>query len=221
MEKLEKAKRMAMNRAWIVIICALIFLAFALAIRNSEVVRLDNRLIQDLDPLRTKPLIAFFSKLTDFGDSKLLILIMILSSLYLLLRKKFVALILLPAAFIVERCLNEALKNQIMRHRPNFPHLVDVSGYSFPSGHAMNASTVYGLLIILITPLIRIKWIKILWIGINLAMILLIGFSRPFLRVHFFTDVLAGYSLGGLVVGLALLAMIFIERRKKGNRGSW
>lgn len=217
MNAVHKENRIAMRWVWMILICTLVFLILVLAIRIPEIKVLDNQLNQSLDPLRTKPLIAFFSKLTDFGDSQLLSVIMALAMLYLLFRKKFISMILLPVAFLVERQLNEVLKNWVMRDRPAFPHLVPASGYSFPSGHAMNVSTVYGLLIVLILPLIQTKWVRKLWVAINLAMILLIGFSRPFLNVHFFSDILAGYCMGGLVVGLSSLVLIFVDRRR-GSR---
>ncbi|WP_100487446.1 phosphatase PAP2 family protein [Sporolactobacillus pectinivorans] len=217
MNAVHKENRIAIRWVWMTLICTLVFLILVLAIRIPGIKRLDNQLNQSLDPLRTKTLIAFFSKLTDFGDSQLLSVIIALAMLYLLFRKKFFPMILLPAAFFAERQLNETLKSWVMRDRPAFPHLVPASGYSFPSGHAMNVSTVYGLLIVLIAPLIQTKWVRKLWVVINLAMILLIGFSRPFLNVHFFSDILAGYCMGGLVVGLTSLILIFIDRRRRSR----
>jgi undecaprenyl-diphosphatase len=200
---------------WLTLSCVLLFLIMVIAIRQPTVQALDRALIQGLNPIRTSTLIVFFSKFTDFASSKLLLIIIALFMIYLFFRKRIFSLLLLPTVFLLEREVNGVLKNWVMRDRPPFHHLVHETGYSFPSGHAMNASTVYGLLILLILPLIKSKWIRIAWVTLGLAMILLIGFSRPFLRVHYFTDILAGYCAGGFFVGISAVVLIFVYNRKR------
>ncbi|SFG68388.1 phosphatase PAP2 family protein [Sporolactobacillus nakayamae] len=200
---------------WLTLTCVLLFLIMVIAIRQPVVQALDRMLIQGLNPIRTHWLIVFFSKFTDFASSKLLFLIIALFMIYLVFKRHFLSFILLPVIFLLEREVNGVLKNWVMRDRPPFQHLVHETGYSFPSGHAMNASTVYGLLILLILPLIKSKWIRIAWVALGVAMILLIGFSRPFLRVHYFTDILAGYCAGGFFVGISAIVLIFVYNRKR------
>ncbi|MET1248161.1 phosphatase PAP2 family protein [Sporolactobacillus sp. STCC-11] len=200
---------------WVTLTCVLIFLIMVIAIRQPVVQALDRMLIQGLNPIRTPWLIVLFSKFTDFASSKLLFLIIALFMIYLVFKRRFLSFILLPVVFLLERDVNGVLKNWVMRDRPPFQHLVHETGYSFPSGHAMNASTVYGLLILLILPLIKSKWIRIVWVALGVAMILLIGFSRPFLRVHYFTDILAGYCAGGFFVGISAIVLIFVYNRKR------
>ncbi|MCO7176010.1 phosphatase PAP2 family protein [Sporolactobacillus kofuensis] len=200
---------------WVVLFCVLFFLLLVIAIRQPGVQALDLRLVQILDPLRAPGAVAFFSKVTDLGSSRVLINIMILFIVYFLFRKHFLSAILLPIAFLAERPMNELLKSWVMRERPPFHHLVHARGYSFPSGHAMNAATVFGLLILLVVPLIKSKGLRIAWAVLGMAMILLIGFSRPFLRVHYFTDILAGYCAGGFLVGISAVVLIFVYNRKR------
>lgn len=200
---------------WVTLTCVLVFLIMVIAIRQPAVQALDRMLIQGLNPIRTHGLIVFFSKFTDFASSKLLFLIIALFMIYLVFKRRFFSFILLPLVFLLEREVNGVLKNWVMRDRPPFQHLVHETGYSFPSGHAMNASTVYGLLILLILPLIKSKRIRIAWVATGLAMILLIGFSRPFLRVHYFTDIIAGYCAGGFFVGISAIVLIFVYNRKR------
>lgn len=195
--------------------CALLFLVLAFLIRIPIIRCLDNRIVQALDPVRTEPLIAFLHQVTALGSARILIAMMILPMAYLIYRKRYAAFFLLPGVFWAEHGLNTFLKKWIARGRPDFPQLVHETGYSFPSGHAMNASAVYGLLIFLIAPLIQTKWIRVLWVACGLTLILLIGFSRLFLRVHFLTDVLAGYCAGGLFVALSAFVLICIDRRRR------
>ena len=70
-----------------------------------------------------------------------------------------------------------------------------MSGYSFPSGHAMASLAFYGLLIYITKRLVKNKYLKILLITLNIAIIILIGVSRIYLGVHYLSDVLTGYSI--------------------------
>lgn len=94
------------------------------------------------------------------------------------------------------------------RPRPTSPlALIPTSGFSFPSGHATGAAAV-GLLC---------AWILCQWVvrpwpaqisvwAVSCTVIALIGFSRPYLGVHFVTDVLAGWLLGAAWAGVVVLA---------------
>lgn len=70
--------------------------------------------------------------------------------------------------------------------------LVSESSFGMPSGHAMNAASLWGLL----AASQRRRW---LWI-LLLLIILLIGLSRVYLGVHFFEDVLMGWAIGFLLL---------------------
>jgi len=68
-------------------------------------------------------------------------------------------------------------------------------GYSFPSGHAFAAVTLYGMLAYWLMQ--RAEPSHRIWIGSGAALlILLIGFSRVFLGVHYLSDVAAGFAAG-------------------------
>lgn len=101
-------------------------------------------------------------------------------------------------SFCLASWLNAALKALVDRSRPpeamGLEALVGVPGSpSFPSGHAMSAFAVAGALALL-APRLR-------WPVLTLAAV--IGFSRVYLGVHFWIDVLAGAALG-LAVGLSV-----------------
>jgi len=99
------------------------------------------------------------------------------------------------------------LKQLFQRKRPLSPLLKAAKGLSFPSGHAIMAVTFYGLLIYILQHSVAVDWIK--WIATILivVLILLIGFSRVYLRVHYASDVAAGFVIGllWLIISLAVL----------------
>ena len=99
------------------------------------------------------------------------------------------------------------LKQLFQRKRPLSPLLKAARGLSFPSGHAIMAVTFYGLLIYILQHIIVIDWLKYLLTALVIALIILIGFSRVYLRVHYASDVLGGFIIGllWLLISLAIL----------------
>lgn len=116
---------------------------------------------------------------------------------------------------------NPLIKNLVLRRRPYMDHaeikclksvdgdadLSDIraQGYSFPSGHSTNAAVAYGSLAV---------YGKRRWLTVTASvLIFLIGFSRICLGVHYPTDVLCGWLLGGAVI----LLMAFLRRLIKST----
>lgn len=71
------------------------------------------------------------------------------------------------------------------------------SSFGLPSGHAMNAITVWGVM----AAGFKKRWLTIL----SILVILLIGISRMYLGVHFLSDILTGWLFGGLLLILFLI----------------
>ena len=88
------------------------------------------------------------------------------------------------------------LKALFKRKRPLSPLIKAVKGLSFPSGHAITAVTFYGLVIYIISNIISPGILLYALITFFVVLILLIGFSRIYLRVHYPSDVLAGFIIG-------------------------
>ena len=99
------------------------------------------------------------------------------------------------------------LKQLFQRKRPLSPLLKAAKGLSFPSGHAIMAVTFYGLVIFILQQSITINWLKWLVTIFLIGLIISIGFSRVYLRVHYASDVAAGFIIGllWLIISLAVL----------------
>lgn len=99
------------------------------------------------------------------------------------------------------------LKQLFQRKRPLSPLLKAAKGLSFPSGHAIMAVTFYGLVIFVLQQSIANDWLKWLVTILLVVLIMLIGFSRVYLRVHYASDVVAGFIIGllWLIISLAVL----------------
>jgi undecaprenyl-diphosphatase len=101
--------------------------------------------------------------------------------------------------------LNIGLKHVFTRPRPVVPEpLVHLSTYSFPSGHAVATTLLYGVLCALVLQRVRSPGWRAAAVAIAVMMILLVSFSRVYLGAHYASDVLAGIAVGTFCVALVL-----------------
>ncbi len=124
----------------------------------------------------------------------------------LVYRKKWYYSLLLSFGMIGGMLFMIAIKFIIHRNRP-VNALIEVSGYSFPSGHATIAIIFFSLLIYLFKDDIKNNILRYVFIISNIILLLLVGMSRIYLNVHWFSDVLAGFGLG--LFWLTLLILVF------------
>ncbi|AYA37058.1 phosphatase PAP2 family protein [Hymenobacter oligotrophus] len=119
-----------------------------------------------------------------------------------------------PVVALGSITLNLLLKTFYNRPRPVLP-LTSASGLSFPSGHAMISASFYGLLIYVTWRHVRSRtWRWLLMAGLA-VLILLIGLTRVYLRVHYASDVLAGFAAGGLWLLIAIPLLNRLEHTIK------
>ena len=112
------------------------------------------------------------------------------------------------------------LKYLFHRQRPLSPLLKAAKGLSFPSGHAIMSVTFYGLLLYILLHTISERWMKWLLITIFVLLILMIGFSRVYLRVHYPSDVLAGFIIGFLWLSISLTVIRNLQQYVGSGRDS-
>ena len=154
-------------------------------------------------------LAAFLSKMTWLGELNTAIVIMAL--LYWCVSKDFGTYFLM--GWSGNRLVNGMLKVTVCAYRPwirdarVLPYgdsITTATGYSFPSGHTMNAATVYG------GGAVRKDLPRLLRVTMGF-LVLLVGFSRNFLGVHTPQDVLVGAVAGILVMCLTIKLMQWVK----------
>lgn len=114
--------------------------------------------------------------------------------------------------------LGTALKSVFGRTRPEvFETGYGAPFYSFPSGHAITAVSLYGVIVLLATR--RLKgWRRWMLATVGAILVLLIGFSRLYLGVHYPSDVVAGYLAATLWVSTVGTALILWRSLKDPRR---
>ena len=103
------------------------------------------------------------------------------------------------------------------RPRPLDPFLEAATGWSFPSGHTLNGLVFFALLIFTLWKLPIARYAKILWTSLLMILILGIGISRIYLRVHYASDVLGGLTLGTAWLAISWYIFRILERPGKAN----
>ncbi|MCL2373768.1 MAG: phosphatase PAP2 family protein [Treponema sp.] len=140
---------------------------------------------------------AFFTTVTRFGGSFFVIVLTIIISGIFFVRKKKIEAVWLPGGIIATGIFVQALKLFFNRPRPDLPHLVSTTSMSFPSGHSSAAFVLYGTLIILIGIYVKNKMRAVIAQTLLAAAIFCIGLSRVYSGVHFPSDVIGSFLIGG------------------------
>lgn len=167
---------------------------------------LDLWLTQNLSLVREPWLNKLMTLISAVFSPEILLALTLAAAVYYYAKKHWYRAALIFFSSAGGAALGAALKNLIARPRPS-GGLVEEIGYSFPSQHANLAMIFFSLMILLSGEKIKKNWLKNLFMAGNLALILLVGFSRFYLKVHYPSDVIAGYALG--LFWFTLLILIF------------
>ena len=151
----------------------------------------------------------FLSKMTFLGELNTAIVIMAI--IYWAVSKDFGAYLLM--GWSGNRLVNGVLKVTACAYRPWIrdarivPYgnsMTTATGYSFPSGHTMNAATVFG------GGAVRKDMPRALRLALG-ATVVLVAFSRNYLGVHTPQDTLVGLLAGLLVMGATFKLMRWVQ----------
>lgn len=145
----------------------------------------------------------FFMTITQLGNPSIAAALSSILGFILLLNRQVRPALFWISTIISGNMLNYLIKTIIQRPRPTLMHLVQARGYSFPSGHSDNSVLFFGALAVMVISLWPIGKRHRLSVAIlALFFILGIGSSRVYLQVHFPSDIIGGFLLGGGTLSL-------------------
>lgn len=180
-------------RRYLFLIPLVLFIADYLLIVNGWMKIIDQFVFESLRFFASDQLTEIFKIITNLGSFWGILIVIFL--VFLVNRK--VSYICLGAS-IIQTSLNRVIKAIVRRPRPNVDVFIRESNFSFPSGHAMAITCLYGLLIYYLYKS-EIRYRKLL-IVICVLIIVLVSLSRVYLGVHYFSGIIGGILLSSSLV---------------------
>lgn len=214
----EKIKKIVFdNYKWLLCFgCLILFLVLAEAVFNNEIMKGDVIGYSFISTYFIHNwLTPIIKVITWFGGATCLVSLTLI--LFFLIKDKKIGL-LIGANLVIITILNQVLKFILQRPRPTEFRIINETGYSFPSGHSMISMAFYGFIIYLIYNNVKNKYLKIFLISLLSLLVIMIGFSRIYLGVHYTSDVCAGFlvSISYLVVYIGFAnKLVFSKKREK------
>ena len=185
-----------------------IFIINSLLILTKQIDSLDNLVLSFMIGIRSDNLTKIMINITNIGSAYALIVISIL--LLCLIKNKKISLKIIINLIIVF-IISQLLKLFFHRPRPDTIFLVNISDYSYPSGHTMISVAYFGYLLFLLYKYTNSKLIKIILTITTITLLTVISISRIYLGVHYLSDIIGGLSLGIIY----LILFINISNKKK------
>jgi membrane-associated phospholipid phosphatase len=182
------------------VLCAALFgVLLHDVVANEGAVRLDPGVTRFLVEHRSDGLDAVMRGVTWLGSNAVLIPLIALLVVFVgVIRRDAWGALLAALALAGADALYSLVKPIVDRPRPPVAiHLVHASNFSFPSGHATAVTACFGMAAALLAADRSLRWKLIAGIAAGVVVVV-VGFSRIYLGVHWFTDVVAGVALGGL-----------------------
>lgn len=205
------------------------FIELAEAVGEGETAHLDERILllfrtgdDPSDPIGPHLVETAVRDVTALGSVAVLAFLTLAVTIYFILDRRPRMGLFVAAAVAGGAALTFALKFLYDRTRPSLlPPEMLPGDPSFPSGHAAASAVVYLTLGLLLARTLPKRSLKIYVVALAVLLALAVGTSRVYLGVHWPTDVLAGWTLGGIWALLCWQAERFLQRRGLVERSAF
>lgn len=188
------------------------FVALTDELREGKLDAFDQAVLLRVFAMRTPHLDAAAIDLTALGSATVLTLVVVAIALFLYLDRELHELLQLLVASCGGALWTSLLKNVLERERPSVvPALVEVAGFSYPSGHSLTSASVYLTVAFLACHRLETRARKTIVVVMALGVVTGIGASRAYIGAHYPSDVAAGLLLG---TGWALFVAAALRRTR-------
>src|SRR5688500_16243526 len=221
--RLDPAQRYGLRLTLFAIAILLVAIPFGLLLRevtqNGPLTRIDTAAARNLhEVVRDRPVYVVILQIISFlGGPPWFYLVTGLSAIWMYRQGHPRIALFLIVTGILGGIIDTIVKVLVDRPRPSLERPVATAhGKSFPSGHSMSSVVGYGSLLLAWLPVIAPRWRRRV-IAATILLVLMIGFSRLGLGVHYISDVLGGYALGlaWLIAATAAFSVWRVDRGKK------
>ncbi len=204
----------------VILLALFLFGQLASSVLNSTpIVQFDQNLELTVHSWAAPSITPLFIFLSLLGFQILWVIILIVAA-WFVLHRQWLHLTTWIIGWAGGELLNQLLKQIFARPRPVFADpLQTAANYSFPSGHAMFSAIVYGLLAYFVLLQINRQSARIAVVAGTIVLVMLIGISRIYLGVHYFSDVVAGFAFGVAWLSVCITGMdVALNRRPTRHR---
>jgi undecaprenyl-diphosphatase len=195
----------------------LVFAAIAQSVLSkSAIVRFDLDLAEALHAGASPAGIAFWYSVTRLGTLPACAVLGAPFVLWYSSRQRWLPLAGWLAALSGSEVLAWALKHAVHRERPIFVLSYATEGtYSFPSSHVLGALVGYGIMVYFVVCLTPSRLWRSLAVIVAATLVLAVGYSRLYLGLHFFSDVVGGLAAGAVWLTACITALEVARRRQE------
>lgn len=176
--------------------------------RGTGLASLDPQVTHRVVGLRAPLLNAVAQVVTFFGSEFWLAAVTVIAAGILFIRAERFRAAVVIVSMATSAASTVVIKLVVNRPRPGALIELDApeASFSFPSGHTLNSTVCYGIVALMVLPLLKSRGARIT-IGAAVGILIIaVGSSRLYLGYHWATDVLAGWTLGMGILGLAITA---------------
>ncbi|NEM99479.1 phosphatase PAP2 family protein [Pontibacter burrus] len=177
----------------------------------------DQKFTDLLYSMRSEWLSRCLYVITSLGEREAVFTVGGVATVFMFYYKRYWAIVAFWLAMAGVGLSVQFAKSFISRARPAGVAYYEVEHFSFPSGHATTAMALYGMLgYLLYRNIQNLLYRRLIVVG-TIIFIVLVGFSRIYLGVHFLSDVLAGFLLGMLwmLVGISLEEVMLYRKKRR------
>ncbi|WOV84174.1 phosphatase PAP2 family protein [Sporosarcina jeotgali] len=199
------------------LVLAAVFGYVASSIGNGSIVQFDTPIINFVQGAEAPWLTNVMKLFTFIGSTKAVLAISLITLGLLLYFRQKAQTILFLIVISGTAALNLVLKLFFQRARPDLNRLIEISGYSFPSGHTMMATSLYIILAFILWRNAKNSG-RILYVIASFSMIFMICVSRIYLGVHYPSDIAGGISASTFWLLLATsVYTIYMNKKQAGS----
>jgi undecaprenyl-diphosphatase len=195
-------------------LCAVWFGVLTATVADHHVTYLDHSVQRFVLDNRSAATTSVARVVTWLGSSVLLVPILVIVGVFFLIRKRdWRPGVALVVSFGGSVALYSIVKHTVARPRPPTSDMVvHASGYAFTSGHATGSIALWGMLAVVLWASGPARIRPFVWPA-AVFIVGAVGASRLYLGVHWFTDVVGGYALGGLWLAIVVSCMLAFAGR--------